>query len=86
MENPYSELWQALRQDQQDWLPQGWRMGQVTRKIPLELAVNGLSISAEQLQTNSGLRGGLALGDQVLLLDTSGQGQSVLILCKVANV
>lgn len=86
MENPYSELWQALRQDQQDRLPQGWRMGQVTRKIPLELAVNGLSISAEQLQTNSGLRGGFELGDQVLLLDTSGQGQSFLILCKVANV
>ena len=43
MENPYAALWQALRQDQQDRLPQGWRMGRVTRKTPLELAVDGLS-------------------------------------------
>lgn len=86
MENPYSALWQALRQDQQDRLPQGWRMGRVTRKAPLELLVEGLSIPAPQLQTNSGLRGGFELGDQVLLLDTSGQGQSFLILCKVAQV
>lgn len=85
IENPYSALWQALRQDQQDRLPQGWRMGQVTRKAPLELAVDGLSLPARQLQTNSSLQGGFERGDQVLLLDTSGQGQSFLILCKVAQ-
>ncbi len=86
MENPYAALWQALRQDQQDRLPQGWRMGRVTRKTPLELAVDGLTIPAGQLQTNGALRGGFELGDRLLLLDTSGQGQSFLILCKVVDL
>ena len=32
------------------------------------------------------LRGGFELGDRLLLLDTSGQGQSFLILCKVVDL
>ncbi len=87
MESPYAALWEALRQDQADRLPQGWRMGRVTRRKPLEITAGGIPLTKDSLTINSIFRGAeFQLGEQVLLLDTSGQGQSFLILCRVEGL
>lgn len=83
--NPYAAFWKEVRQDTGERLPVGHRRGRVTRRSPLRLEVDGMDVEARELQVAAPLRGGLEEGDSVLLLDTSGDGQRFIVLCKVVS-